>query len=112
MRRGKEGQPHSMVVLWLEQPDSKLIRYDNYFALVTAAVPAQATGLDATFDWQLGGPFSDGVHTGIAPVPGSLGRRVSAYSSSSTLLARVRSIVRQECTTEWGGCQIVQNQSR
>jgi len=24
------------------------------------------------FDWQLGGPFSSGVRTGIAPFPGSL----------------------------------------
>jgi len=37
------------------------------------------------FDWQLGGPFGGGVRTGIAPFPGSLRRRVNAYSSSSTL---------------------------
>jgi hypothetical protein len=41
------------------------------FALITVADPAQATCL-STFDWQLGGPFSGGVRTGIAPFPGSL----------------------------------------
>jgi len=54
------------------------------FALITVAVPAQATHT-MVFDWQLGGPFSGGVRTGITPFPGSLGRRVNAYSSSSTL---------------------------
>ena len=55
------------------------------FALVTVATPAQAT-FDQDFDWQLKGPFGGGVRTGITPFPGSLRRRVNAYSSSSTLL--------------------------
>ncbi len=48
------------------------------FALVTAANPAQAISpllrqtQDQGFDWQLGGPFSAGVRTGITPSPGSL----------------------------------------
>jgi hypothetical protein len=74
----------------------------NHFALVTVAVPAQATSLQQTqgFDWQLGGPFSGGVRTGIAPFPGSLGRRVNAYSSSSTLLEGCY-VVGQEFTAGW-----------
>jgi hypothetical protein len=62
------------------------------FTLITVAVPAQATTLHFRFgfDWQLGGPFGGGVRTGITPFPGSLGRRVNAYSSSSMLLDILR----------------------
>jgi len=70
-------------------------------ALVTVAIPAQATSLRQAqdfdpslvqdFDWQLGGPFSGGVRTGITPFPGSLKRRINAYSSSSTLFGVILS---------------------
>ena len=51
------------------------------------------------FDWQLGGPFNGGVRTGITPFPGSLGRRINAYSSSSTLFGLLT--CERESTAGW-----------
>jgi hypothetical protein len=68
----------------------------NYFAWITAAIPAQATrpssfdlAKEPGFRLALRRPFNVGVRTGPTPFPGSLGRRVDVYSSSSTLVIRV-----------------------
>jgi hypothetical protein len=94
-----KGRPASLVGYGLVGADISYRDRLIPFALVTVAAPAQATYL-ATFDWQLGGPFSGGVRTGITPFPGSLGRRVNAYSSSSTLLNYLL-IGRESTASRW-----------
>ncbi len=52
------------------------------FTLITVASPARATR-EFPFDLQLQGPFDTVVRTRLTPVPCSLRRRFSGYSSSS-----------------------------
>ena len=85
-----KGRPASLMGYGLVGADIRISDRLIPFTLVTVAVPAQAN-LAQDFDWQLGGPFNGGVRTGITPFPGSLGRRVNAYSSSSTLFGVILS---------------------
>ncbi len=74
---GKKSQSHSLRVRQRSDFDAAIP-----FTLITVATPARATQ-ENLFDLRLQGPFNTVVRTGLTPLPCSLSRRFSAYSSSS-----------------------------